>query len=181
MKARIAIALVVLSFAPSAKADEGCACNKPRNTVPIYGAKAFGYAELARVAGPPPPKGPGGTNCAAAAERVRGFYRERGFARAEVTYEPLMSGDCALRVAEGRRFVVRRVTFIGNPPLEDRAVRRAVVLAEGGDYDEGLIAQSLARLGRIEQLQPVRRDDVEVEMDDARGTVDVTFRLRERE
>jgi hypothetical protein len=180
LRTALALALVCVPLTPSASADEGCACNRPRRAVPIYGARAFTHAELARIAGAPPAKGPGGKACEPAAGRVREFYRRRGFIKADVVYEPLMSGDCALRVTEGKRYRLRRVEIGGTGSVSRPEVLEDAGVELGAPWDPAAVDRLVARLNRIRELEPVTSDRVDVRVDDDRAEVDLVVSVTER-
>jgi outer membrane protein assembly complex protein YaeT len=111
-----------------------------------------------------------------AAERLRAFYRARGFAGVRVAWSELHEpgGEVAivLRVDEGRRYWIRRVRFTG-ATFRDEAWLRARLLAgveeDGGAPDtaaadrrrELLVSVPTARTGRgqAEPLPPSERWD----------------------
>jgi outer membrane protein assembly complex protein YaeT len=77
----------------------------------------------------------------AAADRLRAFYRARGFAAARVSWKEAASDRgvaITMRVDEGRRFRLRRVAFTGATHRDERWLRErllATVEEDGGAID----------------------------------------------
>ncbi|HET9599096.1 MAG TPA: POTRA domain-containing protein, partial [Anaeromyxobacteraceae bacterium] len=88
----------------------------PRVAVRFAGARAFPAAELSERLALASEPSLDATALAAAATRLRGFYRSQGFADARVEADEVAVPGGALvevRIREGRRYRVRAVTFAG--------------------------------------------------------------------
>ncbi len=84
------------------------------------------------------------------------------------------------KVDAGRPFVIGRIDFFGNERLPDRLMRRELRVAEGQVFDSARLSESIERLNGSGLIEPMRREDVEVQVDTAAGKADIVLRLREK-
>jgi len=96
------------------------------------------------------------------------------------TYKPVM--DLNLDLVEGKRFLVNRITFIGNTTTHDTVVRRELRLFEGGVFNVEALKNSVRRLNQLGYFKPLESDDA-VKIDETpgqEGKVDVTLKFQEQ-
>jgi outer membrane protein assembly complex protein YaeT len=77
-------------------------------------------------------------------------------------------------------YVVRRIEFRGNQRFPDRYLRRRIGLCEGRPLDEYVLEAGLARLARTGYFQPFKKEDVQIETQEAGRLADVTIHLHEK-
>jgi outer membrane protein assembly factor BamA len=75
---------------------------------------------------------------------------------------------------------VRRIEFRGNQRFPDRYLRRRIGLREGQPLDEYALEGGLARLARTGYFQPIKKEDVQIETQEAGRIADVTIQLHEK-
>jgi hypothetical protein len=79
------------------------------------------------------------------------------------------------------RYSIRRVEFVGNRYTRDDVLRRRVVdLKEGEIFRTEILRQSLANVSKLSIIRPIRMSDVEVRLNRAELTIDLTLYFRER-
>lgn len=111
----------------------------------LEGAERFAVAELTSAMGLKPEDSFDPPSLDAAAERLRAFYRVRGFAAVTVRWtERPLAGEVAiaLRVDEGRRYRLRNVGFAGAAYRDEEWLRERLlaILEEEGGADDTLAA-----------------------------------------
>ncbi|HEY6356744.1 MAG TPA: outer membrane protein assembly factor BamA, partial [Vicinamibacterales bacterium] len=96
------------------------------------------------------------------------------------TYKPVM--NLTLNIAEGKRFLVNRITFVGNTTTHDTVVRRELRLAEGGIFNVEALKVSVKRLNQLGYFKPLESDDA-VKIDETpgmEGRVDIRLKVEEQ-
>jgi hypothetical protein len=88
--------------------------------------------------------------------------------------------DLNLDVDRGRPYRVRRIEFRGNHHFKDSTLRANFKLDEGDLLDQRLLRESLDRLNRTSQFEPIGIDNVEVNTDEKAGAADLIVRVTER-
>jgi outer membrane protein insertion porin family len=95
--------------------------------------------------------------------------------------EPIV--DVILRVTEGPRYFVNRITFTGNTTTRDHVIRREMRLIEGGVFNTEALKYSVRRLNQLGYFKPIEGSSKDLEVEKARGrehAVDVTVKLQEQ-
>lgn len=83
--------------------------------------------------------------------------------------------------AEQDRYSIRRVEFLGNAHVRDRALRSRIPgLQEGEIFTNAVLRQNLASLSRQSAIDPVSRKDVAAFLDRADKSIDLTIVVSER-
>lgn len=96
------------------------------------------------------------------------------------TYKPIM--NLALKIDEGKQYLVNRITFVGNTTTHDTVVRREMRLVEGGIFNVEALKNSVRRLNQLGYFKPIDSDDA-VKIDETpgqEGRVDVTLKFQEQ-
>ncbi len=76
-------------------------------------------------------------------------------------------------------YLVHRIEFQGLHKFNDRFVRRRIPLGEGYPLDEHALEVGLRKLARTGYFKPIRRENIQIRLDDGRHTADVSIRLEE--
>ena len=84
-----------------------------------------------------------------------------------------------LNLSDSPPCVVRRIEFLGLHKFNDRYVRRRILLREGSPLDEHALEVGLSKLARTGYFKPIRKENIQVRLDHARHTAEVTIRLEE--
>ena len=84
-----------------------------------------------------------------------------------------------LGLSDSPPYVVHRIEFQGLHKFNDRFVRRRVPLREGHPLDEHALEIGLTKLARTGYFKPIHKEDIHVQLDEARHTADVTIHLEE--
>ena len=84
-----------------------------------------------------------------------------------------------LDLSDSPPYLVHRIEFQGLHKFSDRYVRRRIPLREGRPVDDRALESGLTRLARTGYFKPIRKQDIHIQLDDARRTADVTIRLEE--
>lgn len=92
-------------------------------------------------------------------DRMRKLYADAGYVQYSPEVKPEFkepakdgedgSVDFFVDIDEGRRFVMRRIEFMGNSTIRDNLLRRTMVIAEGDPYSERLFEESIRRLNKL--------------------------------
>ena len=84
-----------------------------------------------------------------------------------------------LNLSDSPPYVVRRIEFLGLHKFNDRFVRRRILLCEGRPLDEHALELGLTKLARTGYFKAIRKDNIQIQLDDVHHTADVTIRLEE--
>lgn len=84
-----------------------------------------------------------------------------------------------LNLGDWPPYLVRRIEFQGLHKFNDRFVRRRIPLGEGYPLDEHALEVGLTRLARTGYFKPIRRENIQIQLDDGRHTADISIRLEE--
>jgi len=84
-----------------------------------------------------------------------------------------------LGLSDSPPYVVQRLEFQGLHKFNDRFVRRRVPLREGHPLDEHALEIGLTKLARTGYFKPIRKENIHIQLDEARHTAEVTTRLDE--
>jgi outer membrane protein insertion porin family len=91
--------------------------------------------------------------------------------------------DVVMRIAEGPRYVINRISFRGNTTTRDDVIRRELMLYEGGVFDTNALKNSVRRLNALGYFKTLEGNEKDLKVDkakDAPDAVDVTFHLEEQ-
>src|SRR5713226_4754926 len=76
-------------------------------------------------------------------------------------------------------YVVRRIEFQGLHKFSDRFMRRRIPLREGQPVNDRALEAGLARIARTGYFKPIRKEDIDVQMDDVTHTASVSIQVKE--
>jgi outer membrane protein assembly factor BamA len=111
-------------------------------------------------------------------------YRKAGYTNASVEIQPTYkqderSVDLVITIKEGYRYLVSGIEFIGNYNTRHRIIERAAGLRLGMPYDPEQVSHWIKGLNRIARFKPVKREDVEIQIDDQDHSVRITIHFTE--
>jgi outer membrane protein insertion porin family len=90
--------------------------------------------------------------------------------------------DVVIKVDEGTRYFLNRLTFLGNTTTRDSVIRREMRLVEGGIFNMESLKFSVRRLNQLGYFKPLEGEDsVTIEKTpNAEGKVDVRLKFEEQ-
>jgi len=107
-------------------------------------------------------------------------FREEGFPT-RLNGDPLV--DVTIRVQEGERYYINRITFVGNETTHDEVVRREMQLLEKGVFNTEALKYSIRRINQLGFFEPLEEDQsvqiAKVEEADTNNEVNLTINLSE--
>ena len=122
--------------------------------------------------------------------RIKSAYLERGFIKADISVRKESTGQHTARkkesvtlhitIHEGPRYFVGRIEVMGNEQTNHGVVMRAAGLRPGEPYNPNRIAKWVEGLNRLGRFEPVKRENIVVELDEAEHEADVLFHLKEK-
>jgi outer membrane protein assembly factor BamA len=156
----------------------------------VEGAQGINATDILRLSGIKEGARVAEKSVARALARIRTAYLERGFMRVEMSYnqefkqEPSNNGegilDLKIKVVEGRSFVIRRIEIVGNSVTSDYVIGRTIGFHLTDPFNPARLEASIRALNRLGKFERVRKEDVRVQVDEAEGTVDLRFHLKEK-
>jgi outer membrane protein insertion porin family len=108
--------------------------------------------------------------------RTMGYIRFQSAVRENVHAESHMV-DCTLDCTEGKAYSVGSITVIGDSLIDRSDFKRHLLVGEGGLYNPEMLSLSIQFLNQMNIYQPIKGSDIEIKIDDAKGTVDLAFHL----
>ena len=84
-----------------------------------------------------------------------------------------------LNLSDSPPYAVRRIDFQGLHKFNDRFVRRRIPLREGQPLDEHALEVGLTKIARTGYFKPIHKENIHIQLDDARHTADVTIHVEE--
>ena len=119
--------------------------------------------------------------------KIEEAYLAMGYLRARcITHETLNESektvDCILECAEGKPYTIGKITVVGDKSIDRLQFKRHLLLSEGGVFNPETLDLSIQFLNRMSLYRPLANSDVEIRIDDASNTVELTWHvfLRER-
>jgi outer membrane protein insertion porin family len=91
--------------------------------------------------------------------------------------------DVTMRLSEGPRYLVNRITFTGNTTTRDHVIRREIRLIEGGVFNTEALKHSVRRLNQLGYFKPLEGSAEDLRVEKAAGrenAVDVTLAFEEQ-
>jgi outer membrane protein insertion porin family len=118
--------------------------------------------------------------------KVEDSYRELGYMRArcpvrEMVNEAVHTIDCAMECVEGKLYTVGKITVSGNGSVNPVEFKRRLLFSEGGIFNPEMLLLSLQFINQARLYAPVSSSDVEIRIDDDKGTVDLSLRVVSRD
>ena len=112
--------------------------------------------------------------------RPRGIDLDTGKPLGPEPPPPIM--DVTIKMNEGKKFYVNRITFTGNHTTHDAVIRRELRIAEGAIFNSEALKGSIRRLNQLGYFKPLEGKEGEMEVtptSDKDDHVDVTLKVQE--
>jgi outer membrane protein assembly factor BamA len=115
-------------------------------------------------------------------QMIEDAYREMGYIRIrcsanESLNEIAKTVDCTLECAEGRAYSIGKITLVGDESIDRLRFKRQLLFSEGGIFNPDMVAMSIQYLNRMGLYRPISNSDVEFDIDDEKGTVNLTLHV----
>jgi outer membrane protein assembly factor BamA len=157
--------------------------------VTFEGANAFTIKDLLAIAGVKPKQDCRPKTTERIIDRIRNAYLERGFIKAEIsvskdstaqeTAGKKESVNLKVTIYEGPRYFLCRTEVMGNEMTNHGVVMRAAGLRMG-PYNPNRIDKWVEGLNRLGRFEPVRKEDIVIELNESEHCADVLFQLKEK-
>jgi len=161
--------------------------------ITIQGSDVFTDKQLLRIAGIKPNQNFRSDTTESIVNRIRDAYLEHGFVKAEVSvskesavrdasgkYEAI---DIKITINEGPAYRIRRMEVMGSGSTNDgvlvRFIRSAGLRPEG-PYNPNRLDKWVEGLNRLGRFEPVKREDIEVRVNDQEHFADLLFHLKQK-
>jgi len=113
--------------------------------------------------------------------KVEDAYRSMGYMRARCTAtealnETARTVDCILSCVEGKLYSVGKITIDGNGALPPE-IKRRLMFSEGGIFNPDTLYLSIQYLNQMRLYKPISNSDIRINIDDEKGTVDLSLRV----
>lgn len=152
------------------------------------GAYAFTTKDLLAIAGVRPKQVLRPETIEGIISRIKSAYLKRGFIKVDITVsataqqnsEKKKRANLKITIQEGPRYFVRRTEAMGNETTNHGVVMRAAGLRPGEPYNPTRIDKWVEGLNRVGRFEPVKREDIVIEVDDREQVADVLFHLKEK-
>ncbi len=115
-------------------------------------------------------------------QMIEDTYRAMGYIRILCTpQEKLNEADktvgFTLECREGKSYTIGKITLVGDESIDALQFKRQLLFSEGGLFVPDMLATSLHYLNRMKVYKPISYSDVQMEIHDEEGTVDLAFRV----
>jgi len=157
--------------------------------VTVEGANALATKDLLAIAGVKPKQDFRPDSIERIINRIRNAYLERGFIKVEIsvrkdstTQQPARKKETVnlkIRIYEGPRYFVCRTEVMGNEMTNHGVVMRAAGLRMG-PYNPSRIDKWVEGLNRLGRFEPVKREDIVIDLNETEHCADVLFQLKEK-
>ena len=89
--------------------------------------------------------------------------------------------DVTMRVDEGKRYFINRITFTGNTTTRDNVIRRELRILEAGVFNTQALKDSVKRLNQLGYFKPLEGEAVDVQKTpNADNKVDIGLKFEEQ-
>jgi outer membrane protein insertion porin family len=114
--------------------------------------------------------------------KIEETYREIGYLRVRCIAHEDLSGagktaNCTLDCVEGTQYSVAKIAVVGDASVDPLQFKRRLLLSEGGIFNPEMLVLSIQFLNQMDLYKPISNSDVTIDIDDAKGTVDLTWHL----
>ena len=115
-------------------------------------------------------------------DKIAEAYSSIGYIRARCNARESLNDiektvDCSLDCIEGKAYRVGTITLVGDESIDRSKFIRRLLLSEGGIFNPENLVLSVQFLNQAGLYKPLSNSDINLKVDDALGTVDLTFRL----
>jgi outer membrane protein insertion porin family len=114
--------------------------------------------------------------------KIEDAYRSMGYLRAqcrtpETVNEAGKTVDCTMECTEGKPYTVGNITITGDAAVNPAEFKRRLLFSEGGIFNPEMVAMSARFLSQSSLYEPISASDVQLKIDDEKGTVDISLRV----
>lgn len=91
--------------------------------------------------------------------------------------------DVVMRITEGPRYLINRITFTGNTITRDEVIRRELNLYEGGVFNTEALKHTIRRVNQLGYFKALEGTEKDLKVEKANGVadaVDLTFTFEEQ-
>jgi outer membrane protein assembly factor BamA len=89
------------------------------------------------------------------------------------------TANAAIDLSDSPPYIVQRIEFQGLHKFGDRYLRRRMPLREGHPVNDRALEAGLTRLARTGYFKPIRKENIHVQMNDARHTANISILVEE--
>lgn len=153
------------------------------------GANAFTIKDLLAISGVKPKREFRPETIESIRDRIRNAYLERGFIKAEISVTKDSAAqrsagknesvNLKVTIYEGPRYFLCRTEVMGNEMTNHGLVMRAAGLRMG-PYNPNRIDEWVEGLNRLGRFEPVRREDIVIDLNETEHCADILFQLKEK-
>lgn len=115
-------------------------------------------------------------------EKIEDSYHTLGHIRFDATvkediHEFRRVVDCTLELKEGNAYRVGKIAVVGDNSIDPAQFRKLLLLGQGSAFNPENLSLSIQFLNTLRTYRPITDSDVDIHIDDAKSTVDLTFRV----
>lgn len=115
-------------------------------------------------------------------DAIEEAYREIGYMRAQCSEQEAIhnaagSVDCTMQCEEGKPYIVGKITLVGDKSVDPLQFKRKLLLGERRLFNPEMLALSVQYINKMNVYKPISSSDIQMEIHDDTGTVDITFRV----
>jgi len=115
-------------------------------------------------------------------EMIEDTYRAMGHIRILCTAREELNEsdkivDCTLECEEGKSYTIGEITLVGDESIDPLQFKRQLLFSEGGLFVPEMVVTSIQYLNRMDVYKPISYSDVQMDIHDDEGTVDLAFRV----
>jgi outer membrane protein insertion porin family len=85
--------------------------------------------------------------------------------------------DCTVECNEGKSYTIGKITLVGDESIDVSQFKRQLLFGEGGLFVPEMLATSIYYLNKMQVYKPISYSDVQIDIHDEEGTVDLAFRV----
>jgi outer membrane protein insertion porin family len=115
-------------------------------------------------------------------EKIEEAYHTMGYIRVELDAKEEIHDlkgvvDCVLECKEGNAYRIGKILVSGDDSISRPDFKKLLLVGEGSLYNPEMVSLSLQFLNTLRTYRPLTDSDVEIKIDDAKSTVDLTFKV----
>jgi outer membrane protein insertion porin family len=115
-------------------------------------------------------------------QMIEDTYRSMGYIRIlcnaqEELNEADKTVDCTVECNEGKSYTIGKITLVGDESIDASRFKRQLLFSEGGLFAPEMLATSIQYLNKMRVYKPISYSDVQIDIHDEEGTVDLAFRV----
>ena len=114
--------------------------------------------------------------------KIEEAYHSLGYLRfgsvpRETVNEGARTVDMILECVEGKQYSVGKISVVGDTSIDALDFKRHLLISEGGLFNPEMFGASIQYLNQMQRYRPISQSDVQITIDDDKGTVDLAWRL----